>query len=404
MKETIFEGKDLELIRGISKVANAFGYNVYLVGGIVRDLLLDKPPKDIDIVVVGNAFTLTPMLKEKFLCKVVKSQPELKTVRLAFGDSMEIDFASTRRELYGIKKGIPIASHFGCPLKDDVIRRDFTVNAIAISINSNDYGRILDFVNGKKDLENKVLRVLHDNSFNDDPTRIIRAFKFAHRLGFTIEEHTQKLIDEYLENKDYSEVVSPMRIKKEFDEVFSTNSAEVMEDFINKKIYKVFSDKINNVDFKQIKDTIEKNHIEEENIPFIYFMCLFFRKENYGLIKQFDLTRQQIKMIQDLKFAEELEGKFSDLEIYQQYSNRTKESLALELLIKNNTNIKKYLEKLNNVKIEITGDDLILMGIPESKSYSTIFNRVLEEKINGNLPDKTSELRFVRKLLLNNEV
>ena len=403
MIEDFFKGQDLALFRSISKVANAYGYSIYLVGGIVRDILLNKKPKDIDLVVVGNAFTLTPMLREKLMCKVIKSQPELKTVKLEFRNDMQIDIASTRREIYGLRKGIPAASHFGCPLKDDVMRRDFSVNALAISLNSKDFGHIADFVNGQEDLKNKKLRILHDNSFNDDPTRIIRGFKFAHRLGFTLDEHTRQLQEDYLNNKDYGEVVSPVRIKKEMYEIFSLNSVEVMEDFMNQKIYKVLSDKINDVDFKKVKELIDTYKIQE-SIPFIYFLSIFFRKENYEIIRQFELTKNEIKIIRDLKFAEEFEGKFSNLEIYQQYSNRSNESLALEVLLKNNSNIKKYLEELKDVKIEIAGEDLLLMGVPESKSFSTIFNKVLEEKIKGTLPDKTSELRFVRKLLLNNEV
>ena len=399
----IFEGQDLELIRSIAKVANANGYYIYLIGGIVRDLLIGNPINDIDVIVVGDALNLITLLKDKFMFKVIKTQPELKTARLQFRDNFEIDFASTRKEVYGAKKGIPIITQLGCPIKDDIVRRDFTINSLAISLNSNDFGRILDFVHGMKDIEQGVLRVLHDNSFNDDPTRIIRAFKFHHRLNFKIEEHTQELIEKYLNNRNYSEIASPMRIKKEFYEVFNLNSVSVMEDFVNKGIYKVLTDKINNIDFNRLKELIIEYNIVE-NVPLVYFLALFFRHENYNLIRQFNLTKQEIKIIQDLKFAEELEGKLSELEIYQQYSMRSKESLLLELLIKNNNNIRRYLDGLDDVKIQITGDDLLMMGIPQSKSYSEIFDRVLEEKIKGNLPDKSSELRFVRMLIVNNEV
>ena len=78
--------------------------------------------------------------------------------------------------------------------------------------------------------------------------------------------------------------------------------------------------------------------------------------------------------------------------------------MVLEFLLKNNSNIQKYFDKLQNIKIEISGEDLLMMGVPESKSFSLIFDKVLEEKINGNLPDKSSELRFVSKLLLDNKV
>lgn len=403
MLDTVFESKDIALLRSISKVANACNCHIYLVGGIVRDILLGKKPKDIDIAVVGDVLSLIGPLKEKLLCKVIKVQQELKTVTIEFRKDLVIDFTTTRKEIYGARKGIPIAGHFGCPIKDDVLRRDFTINAMAISLNSIDYEHVLDFVGGKEDLANKKLRVLHDNSFNDDPTRIIRGFKFAKRLGFTLEDRTRALQEEYLNSVDYSEVVSPIRVKKEMFEVFAMDSIEVIQDFINQKIYKVLSDKINQIDFVKVKELINQYNITED-IPFIYFTCLFFNKYNYGILKQFNLTRQEIKVIQDLKFAEELDGKLSDLEIHQQYSSRSKTSLLLEYLLRNNNNLKKYFENLNDVKIEVTSQDLLMMGVPESRDFSIIFNKLLEAKIKGELPDKISELRFVRRLLMNNEV
>ena len=403
MLETVFDSKDIALLRSIAKVANACGCNIFLIGGVVRDILLGQKPKDIDIVVVGDAISLVSPLKDRLLCKVVNAQKDLKTVKLEFRSGFVIDFASTRKEFYTTRKGMPIATHFGCPLKDDVLRRDFTVNSLAISLNSSNFEHIVDFVNGQEDLKNKTLKILHDNSFNDDPTRIIRGFKFAHRLGFHLDEHTKQLQEEYLENRDYSEEVSPVRIKNEMFEVFALNSVEIIEDFIDKKIFKVLSDKINDVKISDIKDYIEKYNITED-IPFVYFASLFFNEDNYEIIRQFNLTRKEIKIIQYLKFAEKFDGKLSPLEIYQQYSTKSIEGLVLELLLKNNSNIKKYFESLTDIQIEITGEDLLILGVPESKSYSKIFDRVLEEKINGNLPDKSSELRFVRKLLAENKV
>ncbi|MBQ7450047.1 CCA tRNA nucleotidyltransferase [bacterium] len=403
MNETIFEGQKLAIVRTISKLASAYGYGIYLVGGMVRDILLEKEPVDIDIAVIGDAIQLADAIKEKTFARVIKSEPNLRTIKLDFGNDIEMDFASTRREIYVENKGMPVASFFGCPLKEDVMRRDFSINALAISINSSNYGEVVDFVGGKKDLENKLLRVLHDESFHDDPTRIIRAFKFAHRLGFEIEEHTKALMDKWLDNVDYSETISPMRIKKEFYEIFNMNSVEIMEDFVEKRIYKVLSDKINKVDFQKTKQVIDENDLQD-NAAFIYFLSLFLRKDNLNILKHFNLTKSEVKIIQDLKLAGEFDGNLSDAVIYRLYSSRTKASIALEMLLKNNPHVQKYVNNLSHIKIEISGEDLLMMGVPESKSYTVIFEKVLEEKFKGSLPDKSSELRYVRKLLMNNEV
>lgn len=403
MLETIFEGQKLALIKTISRIASSYGYSVYLIGGVVRDILLGETPKDMDIVVVGDALNLASALKEKTFCRIIKKEPNLRTVKIDFGNGIEIDFASTRHEEYIEKKGMPVASFFGCPLKEDVLRRDFSINALAISLNSSNFGKVMDFVGGQRDLKEKKLKTLHDLSFIDDPTRIIRAFKFSHRLGFEIEEHTKKLMDEYLENSQNYEKISLARIKKEFYEIFEMNSVEIMEDFIEKKIYKVLTPNINNIDFKKAKQIIEESGFIEK-APFLYFMSLFLRKDNLEILKQFNLTKNEMKIIYELKLAGEFKGNLSDSEIYNLYSVRTKESIVLEMLLKDNPHVRKYINNLSHVKIEISGGDLLMMGVPESKNYTDIFERVLEEKIKGNLPDKSSELRYVRKLLMNNEV
>ena len=113
----------------------------------------------------------------------------------------------------------------GCPLNDDVLRRDFTVNAIAISLNRNNLFEIVDYLGGQEDLSKKQLRILHKKSFYDDPSRIIRGLKFAVRLGFTLEEETKMLQEEYLENPLKN--IPLERVKSEIKELFSLRFGEL---------------------------------------------------------------------------------------------------------------------------------------------------------------------------------
>ena len=145
-----------------------------------------------------------------------------------------IDFASTRSESYPKKGHLPVVEKIGCSLKEDVLRRDFTINALAKSVTT---GEIVDYTGGLEDLKNKKLRVLHDGSFIDDPTRIIRGLKFSIRFGFDLEEHTKQLQDEYLANINYD--MSYKRVKKELMETFNLNSQFAFNKFINEKIYKL---------------------------------------------------------------------------------------------------------------------------------------------------------------------
>ena len=193
---------------------------LFFIGGVVRDELLGRESFDIDITYVGNAIEHCSKFGE-----VIQVNPDFGTVRvkvkqhgidplpnfsLSHSDKDEIqpsplereefivDFASTRSESYPRKGHLPVVEKIGCTLKEDVMRRDFTINALAKSVTT---GEIVDYTGGLEDLKTKKLRVLHDGSFIDDPTRIIRALKFSVRFGFDLDEHTRKLQEDYLANR-----------------------------------------------------------------------------------------------------------------------------------------------------------------------------------------------------------
>ena len=192
--------KTFEAITECVKVAELSGIKIYLVGGIVRDALLSKNINDVDITVEGNAKEFVEILECYASVKKVKYNENLPTAKVLFKNGVEIDFASTRAEVYEKFGDLPKIVKTGCPLKEDVVRRDFTVNAIAISLNSENLFEVIDYLDGVKDLERKKLRILHNKSFFDDPSRMIRGLKFAERLGFTLDEQTLNLQNEYLSN------------------------------------------------------------------------------------------------------------------------------------------------------------------------------------------------------------
>ena len=198
---------------------------LFYIGGVVRDKLLGLESFDIDITYVGNAIEYCSKFGE-----VIQENPDFGTVRVNV-KGKEVDFASTRSEKYPKKGHLPVVDKIGCSLKEDVMRRDFTINALAKSVTT---GEIIDYTGGLEDLKNKKLRVLHDNSFIDDPTRIIRGLKFSVRFGFELEEHTKKLQKEYLSNINYD--MSYKRVKKELIETFNLNSQNAFDKFINEKI------------------------------------------------------------------------------------------------------------------------------------------------------------------------
>ena len=164
---------------------------------------------------------------------ILRENPAFGTVRVLFEDK-EIDIASTREEFYPQKGHLPVVSNIGCALKDDLKRRDFTINAMAKRTTD---GEVIDILGGIDDIKSKKLRVLQDKSFEDDPTRILRALKFSLRFGFTLDGNTRLLQEEYLKNINYD--MSYHRLKKELVETFNLNSQEAYERFTSEGIYKL---------------------------------------------------------------------------------------------------------------------------------------------------------------------
>jgi len=185
------------IIDHIATVAQRQNLNVYLVGGVVRDLLLERPTHDLDFVVEGDAIAFATSLAAEFGGDVTSFRP-FGTAKWRFNlppdtpnEGTWIDFATARNEFYEHPTALP--SVYNGSIKLDLLRRDFTINTLAVQL-SPIRGRLLDFYGGLNDLQSRVLRVLHNLSFVDDPTRILRAVRFEWRLGFQIEARTTELI------------------------------------------------------------------------------------------------------------------------------------------------------------------------------------------------------------------
>lgn len=194
-----------DLIQKVVSEAEAQKADLYLVGGLVRDLLLGVPNLDIDFVVEGDAIKLVETLCSKYGGKIRSHAPfgtakwyidQLSIQQNCLQWSNTFDFASARAEFY--KEPTVLPSVRLSSIKQDLHRRDFTINSMAIRLVPNPMGDLIDFYHGQRDLEQKIIRVLHSLSFIDDPTRMIRAVRFEQRLGFSIEPRTEKLINEAL--------------------------------------------------------------------------------------------------------------------------------------------------------------------------------------------------------------
>lgn len=387
---------------------------LFYIGGVVRDELLGRESLDVDITYVGNAIEYCSKFGE-----VVQVNPDFGTVRVAIPShpslcdthspigtrgEVTIDFASTRSESYPQKGHLPVVEKIGCSLKEDVMRRDFTINALAKSVTT---GEIVDYVGGLEDLKNKKLRVLHDESFIDDPTRIIRGLKFATRFGFELEEHTKKLQDEYLANINYD--MSYKRVKKELIETFQpyytphpsyghplpvgARGGVTFQKFIDQKIYKLVTPN----DVKMPKVNVENlvtTYLAAQSPSYPVALWLIY-VGILGDLSRLPLTKIEQKILDDVP-KEVLK---SDFELYKTFQNTRIETVLLYAITKDETSARHYLDDLREIKLDITGKDLQALGIKPSPKYQEIFDEVLKAKLQNPKMTKTDEIEIAKKYL-----
>lgn len=391
--------KTFEAITECVKVAELSGIKIYLVGGIVRDALLSKNINDVDITVEGNAKEFVEILECYASVKKVKYNENLPTAKVLFKNGVEIDFASTRAEVYEKFGDLPKIVKTGCPLKEDVVRRDFTVNAIAISLNSENLFEVIDYLDGVKDLERKKLRILHNKSFFDDPSRMIRGLKFAERLGFTLDEQTLNLQNEYLSNPLKN--IPLERVKKELKDLFSLNTKAAYNDFIKQKLYKfVMSGEGEFVSSQKIKEQLFSFDVADEDLWLLYFLSLF---SGGNPQEKLNLTARENKIISEMHEFLQNKPVFQDkYSIYIYFINKDYLSVVFYAMFVDEEVAKTFF-KIRKTKINTTGYDLQNLGIKQGKIYSEIQKNVLKEKINNGLKDKNAEILFIKEKLLTGE-
>jgi poly(A) polymerase len=199
----------------VSDVADEMGVEAYVVGGFVRDAILYRPCKDIDIVTVGKGIELAENVAKQLGDKKVNVFRNFGTAQIIY-DDYDIEFVGARKESYNRDSRKPVVEDGS--LEDDQKRRDFTINAMAIALNKKNYGTLLDPFNGISDLENRAIRTPLDPdiTYSDDPLRMMRAIRFAAQLDFQIEKNS---FDSICRNKERIEIVSKERIADELNKI-----------------------------------------------------------------------------------------------------------------------------------------------------------------------------------------
>jgi tRNA nucleotidyltransferase (CCA-adding enzyme) len=205
------------LISAVYEVSGRLGASVYLVGGVVRDLLLQRPNEDVDLVVEGDGIAFAEELADTLDGRHHPHEPFLTAV-ITLPDGLRIDVASARTEFYRTPAALPeVATSL---IRQDLYRRDFTINSLAIALSGDRHGELVDFFGGRKDIQRREIRVLHSLSFIDDPTRALRAVRYARRLNFTIATDTRNLISTALQEGVF-ERLSGQRLRRELEHLLA---------------------------------------------------------------------------------------------------------------------------------------------------------------------------------------
>ncbi len=385
------------------KLAAAQGQNLYLVGGVVRDLLLGQSNFDLDLVLEGDAISLAQQLNQIKPGKVT-THPRFKTAKLKW-DDWSVDLTTARSETYARPGALPTVKPG--TLTSDLFRRDFTINAMAVCLNPSRYGELVDRYGGREDLEHKLIRVLHETSFIDDATRIWRGLRYEQRLNFRLEEETYEFLKRDIPRLD---TISSDRIRYELECIFAEERPEKVlrradELGVLQKLYP--SLKGNGwlaAKYEQARQLTAPKlppvglyfalltyHLTGEASEYL-ISYLRFSKPIAQTIRDSVSLKASLKSLADPKLT--LSSIYHLLYGYS-VSAITVNSLASDSAVARR-HIQLFLMNLRYVKSALTGNDLIKMGIPPGPRIKEILAQLLDARLDGKVKDKEGEVEMVR--------
>jgi len=404
-----------------SSVADRFSIPIYLIGGGVRDIILNKKCFDIDITVQGNAIEFCKKLVEEYpeIAVLKEIHDDFKTAKIIFqfgNEKVDIDFASTRKEYYKTPASLPVIEEIECDVCDDIDRRDFTINSMAISLNEKTFCKLIDPQNGYEDLKNRIIRIMHPVSFVDDPTRIIRALKFAVRFDCQIEKATKYLLEECI-NSGLFNNIGTERVKSEIKQTFGLNSEKAFDEFVKERLYLLISENIEEIKDKLPEGAFIKSKIKEyegfledkRHIWLVYLGCLISNlcfKDVSEICTKLNLTGQETKTMLDsrelISQKDFIKNARTNFEIYEILKNYPTEAMIIALIDMQNEEIeekiKLYLTQLRHVVIKTSGKDLIQKGISPGPVFGEFLREILKARLNGIISEE-EEAKYLEKII-----
>jgi tRNA nucleotidyltransferase (CCA-adding enzyme) len=382
---------------------------VYLVGGTVRDILLGEPNFDVDIAVEGDAIGLARSVADA-LGGRVRAHSKFGTAVVVYGDAQRIDVVTARTEFYDAPAALPSVEH--ATIREDLFRRDFTINAMAVSLKGEDFGRLVDPFHGRRDLEAKTIRVLHNLSFIDDPTRIFRAIRYESRYGFRLDEHSQRLARGTIEMGLVGDL-SSARLRDELIALLEEGDAgasilRLAELGAGSAIHPHLAADEEAVELLERLRKLNERYRTGVPAWRLAFETLARRMppdEIYDWLQRLKVQRRDAERIAwavtvGPRLVERLRGDTPEpAEIVALAEPYAPDAPLFALALADPEPLHEYFERLRDVRLEVSGADLAKLGVGESPQVGEILAELRRRKLNGQLDGRESELAAARELI-----
>jgi tRNA nucleotidyltransferase (CCA-adding enzyme) len=393
----------LALVKIAGQDASKLGQELYIVGGVVRDLFLGRANFDFDLVVEGDAIVLARKLAKESQAKLT-IHSRFGTAKLLYLD-FSIDLATARRETYSRPGALPTVEPGS--LKDDLIRRDFSINAMALHLNSQQFGELVDLYNGRDDMEHRLIKILHPKSFIDDATRILRALRYEQRLGFKLEMETERLL-----RRDAAmfDAISGDRLRHELDLILKEDEPEhILRRAEELGVLGRLHPSLKGND--RLANTFARaRQVDKRTTLSNLYLCLLIynlrEKQVEEFISRFNFPKN---IAEALKQTLQLKTQLHELanaglkpsHIYRLLHGYSVTAIQANAVASESPVASRYLNlylrKLRYVKPILNGDDLQRLGIASGPKIKEALAVLQKAKLDGEVKTRLDEERLVHK-------
>ena len=418
MKERI-AGDLIKYLQQIGEVADELGSGAYAVGGFVRDLFLYRSDEDIDIVIEGDGIAFAKKYA-KMVGARIHTHEKFGTAVIIFPDGFKIDVASARMEYYKFPAALPVVEMSS--IKLDLYRRDFTINTLAIQLNPDRFGTLIDFFSARKDIKEKIIRVLHNLSFVEDPTRVFRAIRFEQRFEFTLGKLTAGLISNAISMNFFREL-SGKRVFAELRLILREENPVAtirrLNDFALLKVIhaSIKLDKEMLASLNAAKEVLSWHDLlflEESYKRWIVYFLILIRSCKPHISKEicrrFELAPEDEKILCLERYEADRcvlwlqrNTAVPDSLLYRKLSGYRTELILYMMAVAKRKAVKKsishFFTDLRRTMLSLRGRDLKDMGLKPGPVYRQVLEAVLDARLDGGVKSKKDEIDLARRLI-----